>query len=175
MIITICGQAGSGKSTAAKLLAKKLGYEHFSAGDFRRKMAEERGLSLAEFNKLGEKEAFTDKEVDDYQASLAKRDKLVVEGRTSFYFIPNSAKVFLTASLDERAKRVFRDRRQSEKHASVAETREALVAREASDQKRYKKYYNIDPFDPKNFDLVIDTTGLRPEQVVEKILRFIKK
>ena len=39
MIIAISGKAGSGKSTIAKLVAKKLGLKHFSSGDFMLKIS----------------------------------------------------------------------------------------------------------------------------------------
>ncbi len=112
MIITISGQAGSGKSTVARMLAKKLGFKHYSMGDLRRKMALKKGITLAELNKLGEKEDFTDKDVDEHQKRLGeKEDNFVIDGRTSFHFIPHSVKVYLKAGIKERAKRVFQDER----------------------------------------------------------------
>ena len=48
MVITISGEPGAGKSTTAKLLAKKLSCKHYSTGDFMRDMAEERKISLLE-------------------------------------------------------------------------------------------------------------------------------
>jgi len=176
MIITISGQAGSGKSTAAKLLAKKLRMKHYSVGDLRRKMALERGMTLAQLNRLGEKEIFTDKEADDYQRELGrKEDNFVIDGRLSFHFIPHSVKIFLTADLKVRTKRVFSDERKTEKFHSLEEVEKALVEREKSDIKRYKKYYGINSFDTKYYDLVIDTTRLGPNQVVEKIIKFLKE
>ena len=46
MIITISGIAGSGKSTVAKLLAKKLNCKHYSVGDFMRQIAKEKNIPL---------------------------------------------------------------------------------------------------------------------------------
>lgn len=189
MIITIAGQAGSGKSTVAKMLASKLGMRHYGMGDMRRKMAEERGITLAELNKIGEKEAFTDKQVDEYQKQLGKKeDNFVVDGRLSWHFIQNSVKIYLKASLNERAKRVFYDERKEEKFSSMEETKKALVEREKSDERRYKKYYGINIHKMKNYDLVLDTTkDLYPKQAtlveakssktsktVEKIISFLK-
>ncbi|NIO22939.1 MAG: AAA family ATPase, partial [Candidatus Aenigmarchaeota archaeon] len=73
MIITIAGQAGSGKSSVAEFLAKRLGFKRYSMGDLRRKAAYERGMTLAEFNKLGEKDDFTDRFVDELQEKLGKK------------------------------------------------------------------------------------------------------
>ena len=74
MIISISGQAGSGKSSVAKKLAHAMNLKHYSIGDLRRKMAKERSLTLAELNKLGEKRDFTDKQVDEYQKELSKKE-----------------------------------------------------------------------------------------------------
>lgn len=170
MIITISGQAGSGKSTVAKILASKLGMKHYGMGEMRRKMAEEKGITLSELNKLGEKEAFTDEQVDEFQKELGKKeDNFVVDGRLSWYFIPNSVKIYLKAFLDERAKRVFFDERKIEKFKRIEETKKALLEREKSDVRRYKKYYGVDISDINHYDLVTDTTKLRAEQIVEII------
>ena len=55
MIITVGGQAASGKSTLAKALAERLRYRHISAGHVMREMAAERGTSLVEFSRYAEK------------------------------------------------------------------------------------------------------------------------
>ena len=55
MIITLWGKAGSGKGTVSKLLAQELDYEIISIWTLKRKIAEEMGLSISEFNLLWEK------------------------------------------------------------------------------------------------------------------------
>lgn len=176
MIITIAGQAGSGKSTVARLLAEALHYKHYSMGDLRRQMAAERGMSLAEFNALGEEQAFTDKEVDEYQRQLAEtEDDFVIEGRLSWHFIPHSVKVYLTVQLKEAARRILADPRPTEPFRNQPQAMEALLERERSDKKRYSKYYNLDPYDPRHYDLVIDTTDIPAEEAVRQILEFLKQ
>jgi len=175
MIITIAGMPGSGKSTIAKLLSKELGIPWYSVGDLRGKMALERGMTIDEFNALGETEAFTDKEVDDYQQKLGEGDEsFIMDGRLSWHFIPHSLKVFLDVDADEAARRVFnapRDDRKDEKtHASVEEVKGAIAARMASDQRRYQKYYGVDFLDRRNYNVVIDTTNLTPAEIASEIL-----
>lgn len=176
MKITISGMPGSGKTTVGRMLAEKLGYDFFSVGDLRGKMAAERGMTIEELNKLGETEAWTDKEVDDYQANYGRtHDNFIVEGRLAFDFIPDSIKIFLDADLRTAAERVFADPRPDEaRRASVEDEMQAMRERIESDKKRYLKYYGIDPYDKKNFDIFLNTTNVGIEEVSKKLLNMIQ-
>lgn len=182
MIITISGTPGSGKSTVGRLLAKKLKYRYYSIGAMRRAMAQERGLTLQEFNVLGEKEGFTDQNVDLWQKKLGlENDNVVVEGRTSFHFIPHSVKIFLAADLSEAARRIFHDpdhvRRFEASHhyKSPKELEHGLRGRIASDTRRYKKYYKLNIFLPKHYDVNLDTTKSTPTQTLIQIMNKLAK
>lgn len=182
MIITISGTPGSGKSTVGKFLAKKLGYRYYSIGAMRRAMAKERGMTLQEFNVLGEKHAFTDLDIDRWQAKLGnEHDNLVVEGRTSFYFIPHSVKIFLEVDLAEAARRIFHDTAHvrrfeaSYHYHTVKELEHGLRGRIASDRRRYRKYYGLNIFLPKHYDLVINTTKQRPAVTLKVVLGFLAR
>ena len=177
MIITISGLPGSGKSTIGKMLAEKLGYQFYSMGDLRGKMAMERGLTIEELNTLGEQEDWTDKPVDEYQEKLGRTENnFIIDGRISFHFIPHSYKVFLEVDSDMAAKRVFAHRRSDERVVNtVAECKAAMAERMGSDALRYKKYYNLTYPDRSAFDLVIDTTDLAPETIRDQILTTIQK
>lgn len=172
---------GSGKTTVAKLLAKKLGMKYYYVGGILREMARERGLTFNEFYKLGEKDPSIDKEVDEYQKKLGEReDNFIIQGRTSFHFIPHSIKVFLEVDLKEGARRVFKDvqenpKERNEPYKSVEETLEGLKERVKSEKKRYKKYYGIDHYDKSHYDFIIDTTNIPAEQVADKIIEFVEK
>lgn len=180
MIITISGFIGSGKSTVAKILEKKLNLKRYYAGGIRRELAKKKGMTLQEFNKLGETDPSTDKFVDDILVKLGKtEDNLVVEGRTAFYFIPNSIKFFLDVDPKEGARRIFEEKKHSQDRNeqstnSVEEELELQNQRIESDRKRYSKYYNFDCYDKKYYDFVIDTTKLTSEQVADKMIELIK-
>ncbi|GAG16314.1 unnamed protein product, partial [marine sediment metagenome] len=51
---------------------------------------------------------------------------------------------------------------------------EKIKQREQSERKRYKELYNVDYYDKKLYDLVIDTTNLSIKEVVEKIIKAVK-
>ena len=177
MIISISGLPGSGKTTVGKILAKKLGYDFFSMGDLRGKWAQKRGMTIDELNKLGEKEEWTDKETDRYAEKLGKEnDNFVIDSWLAFHFIPHSFKVFLSVKPEEAGKRVHKDQRKDEKDVdSPEEAREMLEKRVEQSNKRYKKYYGLDFLEKKHYDLVLDTTGLTPEETADRILKAAGK
>ena len=91
MIITIGGLAGTGTTTTAELLSKKLDIPYISAGFVFREMAAERGMSVLEFSEFAEGNDDIDKEIDKRQALKAKEaDNLIIEGRLSAFFVDNA-------------------------------------------------------------------------------------
>ena len=175
MIITISGLPGSGKSTVAKAIAKRLNLKHYSVGDFRREMAARKGITINELNRLGEEDFSTDKEADDWQKKLEKEDNFVIDGRLSFFFIQNSIKVFLKVKPEIAAERMVKQKRKYEKFRNVEEAVKRNKQRQESDIKRYKEYYNINPFDEKHYDIVIDTTNLSIEESNQKVIEEIER
>lgn len=178
MIITISGKPGSGKSTIADILVKELKMKRYSVGDFRREMAKKMGLTLSQLNELGEKKEFTDKDADNWQVEIGKKeDNFIIDGRLSYYFIPDSIKIFLDVSPKIGSKRIMEDTKENRKTEVVSDEGLALKAwhqRIESDIKRYKKYYNLNPYDKKQYDLFLDTSNLTVNEVIEKIKEFLK-
>ena len=184
MIISIAGTPGSGKTSVAKQLAEHLGMPRYSIGELRGKMAEERGMTIDELNALGEEQAFTDTEVDDYQKQLGQTDdNFVIEGRLGWHFIPHSFKVLLTCDTEEAARRIFKARRDPSEnrddevmYEDSEEAQRLIEERMASDARRYQKYYGINYLDPSNYDLVVDTTNLDGvEATVQQVLEKLPK
>ncbi|MBI4151077.1 cytidylate kinase family protein [Candidatus Woesearchaeota archaeon] len=181
MIITISGHAGSGKSTVANLLAEKLGYKRYSVGDLRREMAQKRGLTLEAYNKLGEKDRKTDTEADAWAKRLGEtQDDFIIDGRVAWHFIPHSFKIFLDVQPKVAAERAFKDhlagKRTSERAVlSLKDVLQGQQERQASDVKRYRKYYGITYDDKKHFDFYYDTSKSTPAKAVQEILKAIRK
>lgn len=182
MIISISGVPGSGKSSTAKILAERLGMTFYSMGSLRGKMALDRGITIDELNKIGEDDPTTDTQVDDYQRELGKKeDDFVIEGRLSWHFIPQSFKIFLDCDPRTAAERIFSARKQKDRqdepmYASVEDAQKEIAARVASDIRRYDKHYQVDYRDPKNFDLILDTTSNPgPEATADAIIAELKK
>lgn len=182
MIISLSGAPGSGKSTVAQMLAEKLGWQRYYMGGLRREAAKKRGMTLAEYNKLGESDIETDKEVDEYQKELGqKKDNFIIEGRTSWYLIPHSFKIYLDVDQEEGAKRIFgslqkkNTRNEGENLASWQDVLASNKERMASDSRRYRQYYNIDAYDRNNYDFYLDTTNLTPDQVFSLVFKAVQE
>ena len=180
MIITVSGTIGSGKSTLAKKLAKKLNFDYFYMGQIFRDLAKKRNLSLREYLELGETDPNIDKEVDDYQKKLSQtNDNFIIDGRVSFYIITRSIKLYIYSNIEIGAERIFNDlknnlARNEGNLKNVKEVEKEIKKRLKTDKKRYKKYYNIDVFNPNNFDLAINTDNLSREGAFNIAYNYIK-
>jgi cytidylate kinase len=167
MLITVSGPAGSGKSTLAAALADRLGYEHVSGGDIFRSIADERGLSPLELNRLAEDDDQIDRDLDRRLRSTARdADDLVLESRLAGWMAGDYAdlKVWLDAPLDVRAARIAE---REEKAVDVAS--EETRARAQSEALRYAEYYDIDIEDLSIYDLVVNTARWGPEGVLDLV------
>lgn len=181
MIITLAGLSGAGKSTVKQLLADRLGQTSYSMGDMRAAYAKERGLTVDELIAQDMHDGKADKLVDEFQEELGKReDNFIVDGWMSWFFIPQSIKVFLDISPEEGARRIFAEQQEHPDHRiderpyrDIADVAETLRHRVLQNQLRYQKLYGVDFLDKSHYDLVIDTTSLTPSQVADRIVSFI--
>jgi len=103
-----------------------------------------------------------DLKVDDLLKDLYQsEEKLAIDSRMAWHWMPGSFKVFLVLDPDTAAERIFNHLRQegrtSEDARSVQEVRNSIERRFASEQKRYAGLYGVNPTDPLNFDIVINT------------------
>ena len=200
-IIAIDGPAGSGKSTVAKEVAEKLGWSFLDTGAMYRAVTCEaisRGVDIANADEVAKiadtaiietipRTTINGRDVHDQirnseinqavsvvaanvavRAAMVQRQRelaaksrtgVVVEGRdiTTVVFPEATLKIFLTASLEERARR-----RGDESASSVARRDQADSSREAS------------PLTQADDAVVLDTTGLSIDQVVEEIIQCLK-
>jgi cytidylate kinase len=175
MIIAITGKAGSGKGTIARGLIEKLGngYRHISVGDMKRELATQMGLTIFQFDEMGNtpenKEKF-DLQYEEFQKNLDVNDNIILDSRLSFYCQPKAFKVFLTISDEEAARRIFNDKnRAADTYASEAEVLEITNKRDAEYTQRFKDLYGIDIKDMSQFDLVVDTTENNPQKYIDLI------
>lgn len=170
MILTIGGLAGTGTTTAAKVLSEKLDIPFLSTGSIFREMAKERGMSVLEFSEFAEKDNNIDIEIDRRQAELAKSsDNLILEGRLSAYFVEADLKLWLITPFDVRAKRIA-DR----ENKTVDLAKKEIIIREESEALRYKDIHDIDISSMDIYDLVINSGSFSPEQIADIIINTLK-
>ena len=161
MLITISGVPGSGKTTVARLLAERLGVPHVYAGDLYRQEAKRRGLSLAAFNALCERDHSIDRNLDADMTARARQGDVVLEGRLAGFLAAanklDALKVWLDASDETRARRVAE--RESSDWREVLEVNRV---RHESDASRYKAIYGYDLADHGVYDIVPATDTRAP-------------
>lgn len=179
-IITIAGFPGSGKSSTADIVAQKLNFQRFSSGDFMRKIALERGISLNELSNIAEKDNTIDFAIDEEVKKTRDMENLVIDSRLAFHWIPESFKIFLDLPPEIAKDRIYKSfqknklRQQSEQSESIDEVFEKIKHRLTSEKKRYKDLYNIDHTNKNNFDLIINTDKNSLEEVAEIVIREYK-
>ncbi|MFA6072673.1 MAG: cytidylate kinase family protein [Candidatus Woesearchaeota archaeon] len=182
MKITISGTLGSGKSTVGKLLAKELNYNYYYTGGITRNMAEKKGMTLLEFTKLRETHPEINLEIDEYQRKIGeKENNFVIDGHLGFHFVPDSIKIFLKCDLQTATTRILKSLKEGNKQRITEglETNHdkiinSLEQRHATEVKQYVELYNVDIDDESNFDIVIDTSNISPEEICKNILTIIK-
>jgi len=137
-----------------------------------RELAEERGITILELSRLAEEDEAIDREIDGRTVHLADRgEDFVMDARLGWHFIADSLKVFLDVRPDVAAGRIYGARRGSEKENTDFETTLAAIeSRAESETTRYLTYYGLDYADPSHYDLVVDTSDLSVDQVVDRIL-----
>ncbi|PSQ00374.1 cytidylate kinase [Halobacteriales archaeon QS_4_69_31] len=168
MLLTVSGPAGSGKTTFAEALANELDYEYVSGGDIFRSLADERGLSLVEFNKLAERDDQVDRDLDRRLRETAReRDGVVLESRLAGWMAGDYAdlKFWLDAPTEVRLARVA-----EREDTTVEAHRQRFHERAESEARRYEEYYNIDIEDRTIYDMVINTARWNPGTVVDVAL-----
>ncbi len=175
-IITIAGKPGSGKSTTSKGLARSLGYLHFSSGDFFRAIGKERGFDVLATNLLAEQEKAIDEAVDQKLRDLGeKENQMVIDSRMAWHWMPYSLRVYLDLDLTVAAERILGHIDEARRAAEFIPDTPELYAKTLQDRldsesKRYMSLYNVNPYNPANYDLVIDTAKHNIEEVQKIIL-----
>ncbi|MBQ7509070.1 MAG: AAA family ATPase [Spirochaetales bacterium] len=165
MRIAVSGKSGCGNTTVSTLLAKRLGYPMINFTF--RQMAQERNMDFWDFCALANRDDNIDKELDRRQVEMAMaQENCILGSRLAIWMLKDADfKVYLLASDRERARRI------AQREGGTIEERLAQTQdRDGHDTERYGRIYGIDNNDTSQADLVIDTEGKTPEQIVDLIL-----
>ena len=177
-IISLTGELSSGKGTVSKILMEELNYGVYRNGDYFRKLAKEKGMSITEFNEYVKEHPEIDIQIENSAKEYAKdHDEFIIDARLGWYAVPESFKIYLRVDIDVAAKRAFEDskRKSTESFETVEQQKEDMQKRYKLENERYWNLYHVHKDDMNNYDLVIDTTDKTPEQVAEIIKTEYKK
>ncbi|MEW6585752.1 MAG: (d)CMP kinase [Nitrospirota bacterium] len=107
----------------------------------------------------------------DAQREAARHDNLVAEGRdtTTVVFPGTKKKVFLSASVEERARRRCLQFRQKGIAISLDEAKKSIIDRDTRDSER-----DLAPLTVAPDAFLLDSSNLSVEQVKKRILDYIK-
>ena len=170
-ILAISGPHGAGKSTVAKLVAKKLGYQYISAGDMFRTIAKEQGKTLEEFSKLAETNEEIDKRIDQETLKIAEQNNdLVIDAQLAGWLLKDKADllIYITAPIEIRIERIAkRDGK------SIEQSQKETLVREKSEKNRYQKLYKIDISDTSIYDIIVNSKKFNANDCVEIILKAV--
>ena len=176
-IISVAGDLGSGKTTVTKLMQRDLGYDIYRNGTYFRKLAEEHKMSVTEFNEYVISHPEIDRQIEQSAREYANtHDEFIIDARLGWYAVPESFKVYLKVDLEEAARRAFNDpdRKKTESFASIEEQKEDIKKRFELENKRYFELYGVHKEDLSNYDFILDTTNILPEEVSSRIIEAYK-
>lgn len=81
-IITITGDHASGQGTLSNLLQEKLGYEIYRNGQYVRKLASEKGMTISEFQVFLNEHPDLDKQIEQSATRYAEEhDNLIIDAK----------------------------------------------------------------------------------------------
>jgi cytidylate kinase len=175
--VTISGKVATGTSTlfyGLKPYLEPHGWRFFSGGEFMREYAIEKGLFPKNETKHHHAGVYSDefdKKVDyGMQDRLEKKNKQVFEAWLAGFMargIDGILKVLLVCSDDA----VLIDRVVNRDKVSVEEAKEHIRDRAQKNIAKWKRLYgDYDFYDPKEYDLVIDTFAHGPHETLGKVL-----
>jgi cytidylate kinase len=110
--------------------------------------------------------------VNEIEHELSRGKKIVMDGRDigTFVFPDAEIKLFLTASLDDRAKRRYHELKQKGYDTSFETVRRDIEWRDKNDSSR-----SVSPLKPAEGAILVDTTGNSLEESIFEVSRLIGK
>ncbi len=174
--ISLAGDLGSGKSTVSSILIERLGAEYYHTGAIVRSVAEKHGMSVVELNIYMETHPEIDTEIDDGLRALSEDERfLIIDSRMAWHFTKGTFKVYLSTDVQTSAWRIMNANRRGEHAGTLEDTVKDTLSRRASEKKRYYEMYGVDIKDLTNYDLVVDTTYITPDEVAELIVNGFRQ
>lgn len=180
--ITISGRIGSGQTTLAKKLAEKLGWELLEGGALFEKIHKELKMSELEVNQRPDK--FDLEYEEKIKKMLKEEENHIIQSHLAGFDaqeIPGVFKILLVCEDEDGDDKIdIRiDRLVNSRGFSIEQAKEEAVVREKRNLDKWRRLYaNNDEnwvyWDPKYYDLVINTYSHNPEQSLQIALEALQ-
>lgn len=108
----------------------------------------------------------------ELQREIAKKQAVIMDGRDiGTYVLPDAElKIYLTASIEERAKRRYKEQIEKGMECDIAVVEKEIEARDLNDMSR-----EFAPLKKAEDAILVDTSDLTFEESVEKIMQIIRE
>lgn len=179
--VIFSGMAGSGKTSLAKEIAKRLGLKYLCGGDALKELAAKHGYKISDSDWWETKEGMKflaerksnpefDKEVDRILLERAKAGGVAITSWALPWLGAPGVKIWVDASAKVRAMRISK-----RDGSSLPEATEAVKKRDRENLKLYKKMYGFSlEKDPAVFDIIIDSNDKSVTQLADEIEIVLK-
>ncbi|MCD6383743.1 MAG: AAA family ATPase [Thermoplasmata archaeon] len=174
MRITVGGPPGSGTTTFSKELAKRLSLRYVYAGEIFRKEAKRRGLTLEEFSRLAEENPEIDRSLDRLMLEEIRKGNVVAEGRLTGPLGKKEGIECFSIWMDAHP-RIRAQRIREREGGNLSHIMKKMKEREESERKRYQEIYDVDIYDLSQYDLIIETSFISPEEEINIALKELRK
>lgn len=170
--ITISGKICTGKTTLFKNLGKKLGWPIFMTGQLFRDHVKKNEFNLEQVEEQNEK---LTKKIDYLVRDMIYAPgNLIVDGWMSGIMADNLKDVLKILLICKDNIRYKRFATREKIHFNQAKKR--VEERQSNWFIKLKEIYKRNDFiDPKNYDLIIDTSNITSKTVLKKVLQKIKE
>lgn len=165
--ITISGLVCTGTSTLSRHLADKLKWERSSTGEMFRQYCAEKNIPLEQTSLRPDSVTL---EIDGMVKNRLINDKnLIMEGWLTGFLAREIPGVFKILLVCDAALRI--DRIVNRDNMAVDIAKAHIETREAENLKKWQRIYGVSDFwDPKYYDLTIDTYSSSKEETLQKTL-----
>ena len=167
--IAVSGKSGCGNTTVSRLLAERLNIRliNYTFHD----MAAERGMTFEELCRQAEEDSQYDLYLDRKQVELAAQGSCVLGSRLAIWLLAQAdLKIYLDASVDERAKRRYLQRVERGEDVELEKILKKLEKRDKKDSTR-----EIAPLRAAPDAVVINTDSLTIPEVVTRIEEIVQE
>lgn len=179
--ITVSGRIGTGKTTLAEHLAKKINWSVLDGGKIFRKLTKEMGEHIKDTHKRPD--GFDIAYEEKIKKLLKEEDNHVIQSHLAGFDAQGIDSVFkiLVICRNEEGKdktSVRIDRLMNRDSISVEEAKEDVIEREKQNLEKFRRLYaKNDPswvyWDEKYYDLVVNTYSLNQKEALNFVLKIL--